>query len=221
MFFAAGFGTRMGALTNSQPKPMIPVAGQPLIDHAIAQMAQVDRKLANLHYRPDALETHLHARGVQTIREFPDILETGGGLRNALPILGDGPVFTMNTDAVWTGTAAATQLLRAWDPEKMDALLLLARPSQTRGHTGGGDFEMDTSGRLTRGRGAVYTGAQIINPIGIDQIAEPAFSLNLLWEKMIARGRLFGTYHDGLWCDVGHPKGLAIAEDMLAGQRHV
>ncbi|WP_372921728.1 NTP transferase domain-containing protein, partial [Roseovarius sp.] len=126
MLFAAGFGTRMGALTAERPKPMIEVAGRPLIDHALSLVRahRPDRIVANVHYRPDPLIRHLEGSEVIISHETPDILETGGGLRAALPHLGEGPVFTMNTDAVWSGPNPLDLLFDLWQPARMDALLL-------------------------------------------------------------------------------------------------
>ena len=126
MLFAAGFGTRMGALTATQPKPMIPVAGRPLIDHALDHVwaYKPQKVVANLHYLPEALEKHLATANIALSLEAPDILETGGGLRAALPLLGPAPVFTMNTDAIWRGPNPLAHLAQAWDPAYMDALLL-------------------------------------------------------------------------------------------------
>ena len=216
MLFAAGFGTRMGALTADRPKPLIEVAGKPLIDHALTQAEGVGRIVANVHWKPDALVRHLQARGVAVTREDP-ILETGGGLRAALPLLGEGPVMTLNTDAVWTGENPLSQLRDAWDDGRMDGLLLVL-PDAAAGK-GAGDFVMDAEGRLGRAKGArgqVYLGAQILRTEGLSAITETVFSLNLLWDRMIAAGRLYGVVHRGGWCDVGHPAGIAEAEAMLA-----
>ncbi len=216
MLFAAGFGTRMGALTADRPKPLIEVAGKPLIDHALAQAEGVGRIVANVHWKPDALVRHLEARGVAVTREDP-ILETGGGLRAALPLLGEGPVMTLNTDAVWTGENPLSQLRDAWDDGRMDGLLLVL-PDAAAGK-GAGDFVMDAEGRLGRAKGArgqVYLGAQILRTEGLSAITETVFSLNLLWDRMIGAGRLYGVVHRGGWCDVGHPAGIAEAEAMLA-----
>ena len=126
MLFAAGFGTRMGALTAERPKPLIAVAGKPLIDHALdlVEPLGLARVVANLHYKPEPLIAHLSGRGILFSHETPDILETGGGLRHALPLLGRGPVFTMNTDAVWRGPNPLTLLAEAWNPDRMDAILI-------------------------------------------------------------------------------------------------
>ena len=221
MLFAAGFGSRMGDLSKSRPKPLIEVAGRPLIEHALAMVedAQVERVVANVHYLADQIEAHLAGRGVLISDERAQILETGGGLRKALGLLGDGPVMTLNTDAVWRGENVITKLRAHWDGNKMDALLALVPPENALGHSGSGDFAMDAQGRLTRGAGYVYTGAQILNPAGIGSVSETAFSLNLLWDKMIAQGRVYGILFDGGWCDVGHPESIALAETMLGEAR--
>ncbi|MDU8927949.1 nucleotidyltransferase family protein [Alisedimentitalea sp. MJ-SS2] len=219
MLFAAGFGTRMGALTASVPKPMIPVAGRPLIDHALALVEPMglSRVVANLHYKPEPLITHLEGRGVTYSHESPDILETGGGLRHALPLLGSGPVFTMNTDAVWRGPNPLDLLAQAWNPDEMDALLICVPRSNAIGHAGKGDFLIDDTGRITRGPGHIYGGVQIIKTAGLHDITEPAFSLNLLWNRMGASNLLFGVEYPGSWCDVGRPEGITLAENMLDG----
>ncbi|RYG91309.1 nucleotidyltransferase family protein [Loktanella sp. IMCC34160] len=222
LFFAAGLGTRMRPLTDTRPKPLIPVGDTTLIDHAIdlADQAGVRTKVTNVHYLADQLEQHLARRDITISDERARLLETGGGLRHALPLLPPGPIFTMNTDAVWTGANPFAQLRDHWDPARMDALLLLVPPENAIGHVAGGDFLSD-DGRLTRGPGHIYSGAQIIDPAGLHDIAEEAFSLNLLWDRMIARGRLFGIVHDGTWCDVGRPEGLPLAEKILKGPRNV
>jgi N-acetyl-alpha-D-muramate 1-phosphate uridylyltransferase len=226
MLFAAGFGTRMGALTADRPKPLIPVAGRALIDHAlaIADAAQITQRVANLHYLGDQIAAHLAGRDVALSWERDKILETGGGLRAALPLLGDGPVMTLNTDAVWTGQNPLSQLLAAWDGDRMDALLLLSPAENALGHTGRGDFLLDEGGRIARANGAsgaVYLGAQIIRTDMLAEIPDAVFSLNQLWDKMIAKGRAFGLIHQGGWCDVGKPEGIAQAEAMLAGGGNV
>ena len=220
MLFAAGLGTRMGSLTATRPKPLIEVAGRALIDHAIAlaDAAGIGRIVANSHYLPDQIEAHLAPRGIAVSREAPVILETGGGLKRALPLLGESPVLTLNTDAVWTGRNPIVQLLEAWDDRRMDGLLLLLPVAETLGHGGSGDFVMDDGGRLERARGrsgSVYLGAQIVKTEGLAGFADEAFSLNLLWDRMIAEGRLHGVIHQGGWCDVGRPEGIALAEEML------
>ena len=217
MLFAAGFGTRMGALTADRPKPLIAVAGRALIDHALVLVDDfgAETVVANLHYRPDMLRAHLSGRDIGFSEESPDILETGGGLRAALPMLGQGPVMTMNTDAVWNGPNPLSLLAEAWDPDRMDALLICVPRDRAVGHAGQGDFVLDDRGRLTRGPGAVYGGVQIIKTEGLMDIGEEVFSLNLLWDRMLRDGRLYGLCYPGHWCDVGHPAGIALAEKMI------
>ncbi|MDA7963794.1 nucleotidyltransferase family protein [Ruegeria sp.] len=218
MLFAAGFGTRMGALTKDRPKPLIPVAGRPLIDHALdhVQQAGIPRVVANLHYRADQLAAHLSPKGVLLSHEVPDILETGGGLRAALPLLGSDPVFTLNTDAIWAGPNPLDLLKKAWNPDEMDALLMCIPTAQAIGHNGAGDFTADATGRITRGPGLVYGGTQILKTDGLADIDEDAFSLNLLWDRMQQNGRLFAISYPGRWCDVGRPEGIALAEGLIA-----
>lgn len=225
MLFGAGLGTRMGALTASRPKPLIPVAGRALVDHAldVARGAGCDPIVVNTHYRAAMLKDHLSGRGLLFSDETPDILETGGGLRQALPLLGPGPVATLNSDAVWTGQNPLAQLSGAWDAARMDGLLLLLPAPAAVGHSGAGDFLMADDGGLARAAGApglVYLGAQILKTDDLADLPERAFSLNLVWNRMIARGRLFGLVHQGGWCDVGRPEGIALAEALLAGRAH-
>jgi len=219
LLFAAGFGTRMGALTADRPKPLIEVAGRALLDHALAlaDAAGLSPKVVNAHYRADRIAAHLAGRvDVAISHETPEILDTGGGLRHALPLLGPGPVFTLNTDAVWTGPNPLDTLARAWEPARMDALMLLVPPGRARAHAGPGDFARGADGRLSRGAGLIFTGAQIVAAEAVQAHPPGAFSLNAVWDGIAARGRLFGALHPGQWCDVGHPGGIAAAERMLA-----
>jgi MurNAc alpha-1-phosphate uridylyltransferase len=217
MIFAAGLGTRMGPLTRDRPKPLIPVAGRPLLDHALALAAPAARRIVvNTHYRAEMIAAHLAGTDVLISHEPGPLLETGGGLRAALPLLGHGPVFTLNSDAVWQGGNPLLALSAAWDPARMEALLLLLDHGQALGHTGPGDFLMSDTGRLTRGPGLVYAGAQILRTDDLAAIPDPVFSLNRVWDRMIARGTLFGLRHGGRWCDVGRPDSIPLAEAMLA-----
>lgn len=217
LLFAAGFGTRMKHLTANRPKPMVEVAGRPLIDHALALAQDIEPPViaANLHYLPDVLLAHLAPLGVHTLVEQPRILETGGGLRNALPVLGSGPVITMNTDAIWRGPNPLGLLLEAWDPARMDALLMGVPPESAFEHSGAGDFTLSPDGTLARGAGVVYGGVQIIKTDLLAQIPDEVFSLNLVWDRMLCTGRLHGLRYPGKWCDVGHPGGIATAEALL------
>ncbi|MBN9886012.1 nucleotidyltransferase family protein [Salipiger abyssi] len=217
MLFAAGFGTRMGALTADRPKPLIEVAGKPLIDHALdlAEGYGKLRRVVNAHYRADQLEAHLAGRDIAVVREEPEILDTGGGLRAALPLLGQDPLFTLNTDAVWSGPNPLRLLAEAWDPARMDALLLCVPMARAVGRKTAGDFSMDGAGRLLRQGDLVYPGAQILKTGGLADIPDRVFSLNRLWNVMHEEGRLFGLPYPGHWCDVGHPEGIRLAEEML------
>lgn len=220
MIFAAGFGTRMGALTTNTPKPLIRVAGQALIDHALALRgpAKIQKTVINLHYLGEQIEAYLGGQDVTFSWERDQILETGGGLRAALPLLGDDAVLLLNSDAVWTGANPLTQLLAAWQPARMDSLLLLLAREDALGHTGVGDFILAPDGRISRAKGQVapiYLGAQIQKVSSILAISETVFSLGRVWDRQIETGRAFGIMHQGGWCDVGNPDGIALAEGLL------
>lgn len=196
---------------------MIPVAGKPLIDHALEQINgfSISTIVANLHYKPEHIASHLAGSGIQFSDESDEILETGGGLRAALPKLGDGPVFTMNTDAVWQGPNPLAMLAQNWDPKKMDALLLCVPLEHAVNHAGSGDFLIDTVGCARRGPGLVYSGLQIIKTEGLNAIPDRAFSLNVLWNQMLDKGRLHAIAYPGQWVDVGSPEGILAAEAVL------
>ena len=217
MIFAAGFGTRMKHLTKDRPKPMIEVSGRPLIDHAIdlARDLPATEVVANLHYKANVLQRHLMGTGVKTILESPDILDTGGGLRNALPDLQAGTTMTLNSDAIWKGPNPLKVLQTAWQPDKMDALLMSVPLARAVGYEGSGNFLRAADGTVTRGDGLVYGGAQITKTDLLHDIDEMSFSLNRIWDLMIARKRLYTIEYEGFWCDVGHPDGIALAENLL------
>lgn len=216
MIFAAGLGTRMGPLTADRPKPLIEVAGRALMDPALAyaKEAGADPIVVNVHYRADQIRAHLAREPVRIADETAQLLETGGGLKAALPLLGPGPVWTINSDAAWSGPNPLAALAQAWRPG-MEALLLLVPRESALGYAGSGDFDLDATGRLARGAATVYTGAQILRTEGLAEIPETVFSLNRLWDRASARGGLFGLVHEGGWCDVGRPENLALAEDLL------
>ena len=215
LLFAAGFGTRMGLLTRDKPKPMVKVAGVPLIDHALNLLTEANTpKVVNLHYKGEILRDHLAGRDIQFSDESDAILETGGGLRRAMPLLGKSTVATLNTDAVWQGVNPIETLMNAWRPE-MEALLLTVPKDRAIGHKGDGDFIADTNGRLTRGAGEIYTGLQIVRTDDLVNIPEDAFSMNVLWNRIAERGGLYGTSFTGRWCDVGQPESIPLAEQML------
>lgn len=216
MIFAAGLGTRMGALTADRPKPLIEVGGRRLIDPALAfaKAADADPIVVNVHYKADQLRAYLAREPVFIADETERLLDTGGGLKAALPLLGPGPVWTLNSDAAWTGPNPLEALARAWRPE-MEALLLLVPRDRALGHAGRGDFDLDPQGRLARGTEFVYSGAQILRTEGLAEIPDAVFSLNRLWDRAAARNGLFGLVHEGRWCDVGRPENLALAEALL------
>ena len=222
-FYAAGLGTRMRPLTDARPKPLIEVVGKSLLDHAIdlANDAKIERRAINVHYLAGQIEAHPSVAGMTILDERNSLLETGGGLRKAAGVLGDAPLFTMNTDAIWRGANPFDALARRWNPQEMDALLLLVPTGNAVGYKGSGDFELDTENRLSRGSGYVYSGCQIINPNRLREIDEVKFSTNLYWDLLAESGRLFGTVYDGQWCDVGQPESIALAEAMLAGSGNV
>lgn len=217
MIFAAGRGTRMRPLTDTQPKALVKVAGKALIDHALEQVAGPGPLVVNAHHFADQLAAHLQERELILIEEQPDLLETGGGLRNALPHLGGGPVLTMNADNVWTGPKARRTLLEAWDPEHMDGLLMLGH-HKGRAEAGRWKLALTEKARIIRAEeGYDYLGAGIVKTDGMGAMPEGPFSLRDLWLPMMEAGRLSGVIHPGGWADVGRPENIAAAEALLAG----
>ncbi len=206
----------MGALTASRPKPLIPVCGRALIDRQLdlLEASGFAFPVINLHYRADEMDAHLTGRA-RVVREEPEILDTGGGLKAALPVLAADPVLTMTADAVWSGPNPVRTLCDAWDGTA-GALLLIVPLGRTVGRLGGGDFALGEDGRLTRGGDHVFTGVQILRTGAVQDRPERVFSLNVVWDRLAAEGRLFGVEYPGRWADVGHPAGLEAAERMLA-----
>ena len=221
MILAAGFGTRMGALTADRPKPLIAVAGRALLDHAIAAARDGGGRIAvNAHYRADQIAAHLAAHPeIYLSIETPALLDSGGGVKRALPHLRTAPIATFNADAVWSGPGPLTTLAAGWDGTRMGVLMLLVPRARAVGRQGGGDLAMDAQGRLTWDRsdaGLVHTGALLIDPALLAAPSAAVFSLREIWQDQMDRGRLFGVIHPGNWADVGHPAGIAAAEAMLA-----
>lgn len=227
MVFAAGLGTRMAPLTHATPKALIRVGGRTLLDRALdlGRAAGADPIVVNIHHLGGQIRDHLAGRkGVAISDETGQLLDTGGGLRKALPLLAGagvgaagGAVMTLNPDAVWTGPNPLVALRRAWEagPEgEADALLMLVAPACAHGRQGGGDFGLDAQGRLVRGGPLIYGGAQIIRPDLLATIPGQVFSLNLLWDLLIAAGRARGIVHQGEWCDVGRPDCIPLAEAL-------
>ncbi|MEL7097420.1 MAG: nucleotidyltransferase family protein [Pseudomonadota bacterium] len=219
MIYAAGFGTRMRPLTDHMPKPLIEVAGKPLIEHALELVRDVKpaRVAVNLHYRAAQLAAYLEGSEVTPLIETPDILDMGGGLRAAADVLGTAPVWTINPDVLWRGPNPLRVAANAWQPERMDALLVCVPMAQTRARAGAGDFTIAADGQLRQGPDCVYGGVQIIKMDRLLKEPVGPFPIQPLWAEMAAAGRLHGTLYPGTWCDVGTPDGIAVAEEMLQG----
>jgi MurNAc alpha-1-phosphate uridylyltransferase len=229
MVMAAGLGKRMRPLTATRPKPLVEVAGKPLLDHVLDRLraAGVEKVVVNVHYLADNLEAHLKAKvkdmEVAVSDERAQLLETGGGLVRARPLIDCDPFLAVNSDNYWVdGPSDSLKLLASqWDSERMDALLLLVPQARAGNHGGAGDFHMDSAGRLRRrapGRVApfVYTGIQIMAQRLLDGAPQGPFSTNVLWDQAIEEGRCYGTVHQGLWFDVGTPAAISATEEALA-----
>jgi N-acetyl-alpha-D-muramate 1-phosphate uridylyltransferase len=228
MILAAGLGKRMRPLTASQPKPLVRVAGKALIDHALDRLAEsgVGKAVINVHYLADALEAHVLARKslqVTVSDERAQLLETGGGMLKALPQLPD-PFFALNADNIWLDGPknAFHDLSSPWDPQRMDALLLVVPHARAPNFQGPGDFHMDPLGRLSRRRDGriapfIYTGIQLVSHRLLRQAPEGPFSTNILWDRAMAEGRLFGLSFTGLWFEVGTPQAIRPTEEALTG----
>lgn len=229
MVMAAGLGKRMRPLTATRPKPLVEVAGKPLLDHVLDRLraSGVEKVVVNVHYLADAIEAHLRSRanGLEYAisDERAELLETGGGLVHARPLIDCDPFLAVNSDNFWVdGPSDTLKVLSAhWDAKKMDALLLLVPLARAGNHNGVGDFHMDREGRLRRRGPArvapfVYTGIQLMAQRLLDEAPAGPFSTNLLWDEAIEEGRCFGVVHQGLWFDVGTPAAIGATEDALA-----
>lgn len=227
MILAAGLGKRMRPLTATQPKPLVRVAGKSLIDHALDKLgsAGVTQAVVNVHYLADALEGHFKVRSkapqVRISDEREQLLETGGGMVKAAPLLPD-PFFCLNSDNIWLDgpNDVFSELSRAWDAERMDALLLVVPHPRALNYRGEGDFHLDPEGRvIRRKRGYVapfiYTGIQLVSQRLLRDAPEGPFSTNLLWTRAIEEGRLYGVSHTGLWFEVGDPGAIRPTEEWL------
>jgi N-acetyl-alpha-D-muramate 1-phosphate uridylyltransferase len=230
MILAAGLGKRMRPLTDTLPKPLVPVAGRTLIDRVLDRVedAGIPRAVVNLHYFRPVLEAHLTARTKPRIEFSPevDLLETGGGVRHALDLLGTDAFYVANADVLWLDgkESALKRLAAAWNDGAMDVLLLLQRSTSAFGYEGSGDYFCDPLGRLRRRRGNeiapyIFAGVQILHPRIFAGAPTGAFSLNKLYDKAQEEGRLWGVIHDGRWFHVGTPEGLAETEAEIGGPR--
>jgi MurNAc alpha-1-phosphate uridylyltransferase len=231
MVLAAGVGSRMRPLTDDRPKALVEVGGRALIDHMLDRLGEAGATTAvvNVHHFADRLIDHLRAREAPRIvisDERDRLLETGGGLKKARPLLGEAPIWAANIDSVWIegATPALPTLSAAWDPERMDACLLLAPMGKVMGFDGPGDFFLSGEGRLTHRGGAssapyAYIGVQILKPQAVDDGPDGPFSVFSTWMSLIARGRLYGAVMDGDWMHVGDPNAREAAEARLRAAR--
>ena len=228
MIMAAGLGKRMRPLTATRPKPLIEVNGKALLDHVLEKLhaAGVRKVVVNVHYLADALEAHLasraHGLDVVISDERNLLLETGGGLVQAEPLIDGDPFLSLNSDNLWVDGPADTLRLLAshWDDAKMDALLLLVPLARALNHKGMGDFHMGRTGRLRRRQRShvapfVFTGIQMLSKRLLRDAPHGPFSTNILWDRAIEEGRCFGAVHQGLWFDVGTPASIPLTEAAL------
>jgi N-acetyl-alpha-D-muramate 1-phosphate uridylyltransferase len=228
MILAAGMGKRMRPVTATTPKPLIEVGGRSLIDRALDRLerAGVERTVINVHYLAQLIRVHVNRRGAPAVvisDETDGLLDTGGGIVKALPHLGDGPFYLLNSDSFWIEGARPNLewLANGWRDDRMDALLMLASTVRAVGYGGRGDFQMDPAGRLARRPERevapfAYAGAAILHPrLFAGRTAEP-FSLNELFDEALDAGRLFGMRMDGLWLHVGTPEAIGEAEHSIA-----
>jgi len=228
MVLAAGLGMRMRPLTNDRPKALVEVGGKPLIDHMLDRLAAagVTRAVVNLHAFADRLQTHLMARGAPPALTFSDeraqALETGGGLKQAIPLLGAGPVWVANIDTIWRedGASAMDAVARAWDPARMDVCLLLAPTDTSLGFHDTGDVFLEAGGRLRFKRPDerapyVYVGVHIADPAVVAGGPDEPFSLLPIWRELAGQGRVFGVAPPGQWMHVGDTAAVAAAEARL------
>jgi MurNAc alpha-1-phosphate uridylyltransferase len=228
IILAAGLGTRMRPYNGHIPKPLVEIGGKSLIDYSLDRLADagVESVVVNVHHLADILERHLAPRQrphIEISDERGELLGTGGGIAKALPKLGDAPFFLVNSDTVWLDGVRPnfTRMAEAFDPQKMDALLLLAPTTSSIGYAGCGDFAMLPDGRLRRRRENqvvpfVYAGAAVLSPELFADAPKGAFALTVLFDRAAERDRLFGLRLEGVWMHVGTPEAVAAAEAALA-----
>lgn len=227
MILAAGFGVRMRPLTDTMPKPLVPVAGKALLDHVLDRLAEagVTKAVVNVHYLPDQIIAHVadRAQPKVTISDERDVvLGTGGGVVKALPLLGDAPFFHLNADTMWIDGVHSNleRLAEAFDPSRMDILLLMAPTADSIGYAGSGDYAMQTDGSLRKRKEHqvvpfVYAGVAIMSPAIFKSAPKGEFSLTKMFDEAGEQGRLFGLRLDGLWMHVGTPDAVQAAEEAL------
>ena len=227
MVLAAGLGKRMRPITDTLPKPLVPVAGRTLLDWGLDKLAEggVTRAVVNVHYLPDQIVAHVAKRERPTILisdESAELLDSAGGIVQALHLLGESPFFILNADTFWIdrGRSNLDALALAWDPARMDILLMLADFSSATGHSGGADFLLGADGRLARAAGSpdglIYAGAGIVHPRIFAGAPVGPHSLNRYFDAAIAQGRLFGIPLHGHWITVGTPDAIPAAEEAVA-----
>jgi len=225
MVLAAGLGLRMRPITEHIPKPLVKVAGRTMLDRALDHVsaAGATKIVVNTHWLAERIREHLAGRPGITLSHEDTLLETGGGVAKALPMLGDDPFYVVNSDIIWTDGGASPALARlaeAWDESRMDALLLLQRTATAMGYDGRGDFFLDSSGVPRRPKASevaplLFSGVQILSPRLFRDAPSGKFSLNVLYDRALEEGRLFGIVHDGRWYHVGTPEALPEVETAL------
>lgn len=227
---AAGLGTRLRPITDMMPKPLVPVAGKPMIDYGLDALADagVTRAVVNVHHFADRMEAHLAAYPRLKILisdERAQLMNSGGGLKKGFSLLPPGITYVMNADLFWIGEKQGSptnlqKLAGFFDPERMDMALLCVPLERTTGHNGKRDFQLDQDGRLSRyvdgDNPVVYAGAIVLHSSLLDDAPDDAFNLNIYFDRAIARGRLFGLVMDGEWITVGTPEALPEAEAVIA-----
>ena len=234
MVLAAGLGTRLRPITNTMPKPLVPVAGKPMIDYGLDALAEagIKRAVVNIHHFADQMTAHLANRTAPEIvlsDETDQLMNSGGGLARGLKLLGRDPVLVMNADLFWIGEKPGQKtnlqrLAETFDPDTMDMLMLCVKLEDTTGHNGKKDFSLDAEGRLTRyqegsGMPVVYAGALALMPALLDDAPDDAFNLNIYFDRAIEKGRLHGIMLEGHWITVGTPEAIGAAEAVIGAFR--
>ncbi|WP_025897442.1 nucleotidyltransferase family protein [Sneathiella glossodoripedis] len=229
MVLAAGLGRRLQPLTDHTPKPLVKVQGRALIDYALdlVRGAGLSQVVINCHHLADQIETYAKSIQDLTVKisdERGELLETGGGVQKALPLLGNSAFAVINSDVIVRDSqnGSLKSLIEVWDPEKMDVLLLLQEKSSAVGYDGEGDFTIGPDGRLTRRHEQsvapyIFSGVQIVKPEMFDEVAEGKFSMNVIFDRAAKNGRLYGSIHTGMWLHVGTVNAISQAEEVFAG----